>query len=232
MRQPTKLPLLPSFAIPHFPCWISPLRLPALRHVIRKCGSHPFPLLTERKHCNRGGRRWALLRRWLKITGIFKAAEESQGRQRLDSLPPGRSSLLPRNLFLSLLPRLTPFHFIQTPQNNHHPTHTIKDTAWWKHTAGWWHPCPALSAWLGFSKQTAPADSEQHIHMHPTTRPTCQTSPSCCCCFPYRRCQENSHRLFCHDLNPFLSLLWFMYRFDDLLAGECQNDRYDCTACA
>ncbi|KAI9524672.1 hypothetical protein NQZ68_016681 [Dissostichus eleginoides] len=46
--------------------------------------SSPLPLLV--------GRRWALLRRWLKITGIFKAAEESQGRQRLDSLPPGRSS--------------------------------------------------------------------------------------------------------------------------------------------
>lgn len=60
-----------------------------------------FPLLTERKYCNRRGRRWALLRRWLKITGIFKAAEESQGRQRLDSLPPGRSSLLPLSLFLA-----------------------------------------------------------------------------------------------------------------------------------
>lgn len=96
VRQPTKLPLLLlSFALPNFPSCVSLLRLPELRHMTRKCGSPPFPLLTERKYCNRGGRRWALLRRRLKITGIFKAAEESQGRQRLDSLPPGRSSLFP-----------------------------------------------------------------------------------------------------------------------------------------
>lgn len=128
MRQPTELPLLPSFARPHFPCCMSLIRLPEPHHVTRKCGSPPFPLLTERKYCNRGGRRWALLRRWLKITGIFKAAEESQGRQRLDSLPPGRSSLLPLSLFLadfslSLLPLLNPFHFTQTLQHDHdhHP---------------------------------------------------------------------------------------------------------------
>lgn len=93
MRQPTKFPLLPSFFLPHFPCCKSLIQLPELHHVTRKHGSPPFPLLTERKYCNRGGRRWALLRSWLKITGIFKAAEESQGRQRLDSLSPGRSFL-------------------------------------------------------------------------------------------------------------------------------------------
>lgn len=37
----------------------------------------------------------ATLRRRLKITGIFKAVEESRDKQRLDSLPPGRSSFLP-----------------------------------------------------------------------------------------------------------------------------------------
>lgn len=113
MRQPTKLPLLPSFALPNSPSCMSLVCLTELYHVTRKCGSPPFPLLTERKYCNRRGRRWALLRRRLKITGIFKAAEESQGRQRLDSLPPGRSSLLPLRLFLadfsfSLLPLLKP----------------------------------------------------------------------------------------------------------------------------
>lgn len=120
MRQPTKLPLLPSVALPHFPRCMSLIRLPEMHHVTRKCGSPSFPLLSERKYCNRGGRRWALLRRRLKITGIFKAAEESQGRQRLDSLPPGRSSLLLLSLFLadfslSLLPPLNPFHFTQAP---------------------------------------------------------------------------------------------------------------------
>lgn len=105
MRQPTQLPLLPSFALPHLPPSLNLIQLPEC-HVTRKCGSPPFPLLTERKYCNRGGRRWALLRRWLKITGIFKAAEESQGRQRLDSLPPGRSSLLPRSLFSPTSPFL------------------------------------------------------------------------------------------------------------------------------
>lgn len=127
MRQPTQLPLLPSFALPHLPPSLNLIQLPE-RHVTRKCGSPPFPLLTERKYCNRGGRRWALLRCWLKITGIFKAAEESQGRQRLDSLPPGRSSLLPRSLFFadfsfSLLPLRNPFHLTQALRHDHdhHP---------------------------------------------------------------------------------------------------------------
>lgn len=164
--------------------------------MIRKCGSHPFPLLTERKHCNRGGRRWALLRRRLKITGIFKAAEESQGRQRLDSLPPDRSSLLPRKS-APPLPRLTPFHFyanpsmLPPPHEGHGPVRTHS----------WTERLSALRP--GFSKQTAPANSEQHVHMHPATRPTCQASPSCRCRFPYRGRRENSHRLFCHDLNQF-----------------------------
>lgn len=123
MRQPTQLPLLPSFAFPHLLPSLNLIQLPEC-HVTRKCGSPPFPLLTERKYCNRGGRRWALLRRWLKITGIFKAAEESQGRQRLDSLPPGRSSLLPRSLFsptspFSLLPLRNPFHLTQALRHDH-----------------------------------------------------------------------------------------------------------------
>lgn len=125
MRQPIKLPLLLSFALLHFPFCKSLIRLHELHHVTRKCGSPPFPLLTERKYCSRGGRRWALLRRRLKITGIFKAAEESQGRQRLDSLPPGRSSLLPRTLFLadfsfSLLPFLN-LHFALQHDHDHQP---------------------------------------------------------------------------------------------------------------
>lgn len=58
----------------------------------------------------------SLLRRWLKITCIFKAAEESQDRQRLDSLPPGRSSLSPPSpslmTFATLRPPLKPFHLV------------------------------------------------------------------------------------------------------------------------
>lgn len=80
---------------PLSPSSVGLILLPVLYHVTRKCGSPSFPLLAERKYCNRGGCRWALLRRGLKITGIFKAAEESQDRQRPDSLPPGWSSLLP-----------------------------------------------------------------------------------------------------------------------------------------
>lgn len=103
IRQPAKLSLLPAFSLPHFPGCMSELlrSLYEMHHVTRKRGSPPFPLLTERKYCNRGGRRWALLRSRLKITGIFKSAEESQGRQRLDSLPPGRSSLLLLSQFLA-----------------------------------------------------------------------------------------------------------------------------------
>lgn len=104
---PRRLALLSS---PHS---LFPSSLIWLHHVTRKSGSSPFPLLTERKYCKRGGRRWAVLRRWLKITGIFKAAEETQGRQRLDSLPPGRSSLLPP----APLPPLNHFYF----RHDHRP---------------------------------------------------------------------------------------------------------------
>lgn len=55
--------------------------------------SFSLPLALQKGNSPReGGGRWALLRCWLKITGIFKAAEESQGKQKLDSLPPGWSS--------------------------------------------------------------------------------------------------------------------------------------------
>lgn len=125
----------------------------------RKHGSPPFPLLTEGKYCNRGGRRWALLRSWLKITGIFKAAEESQGRQRLDSLSPGRSSLFLLSRFLagfspSPLPLLIPFHFTQALQHDHdhhpvgYPNHIslhqggrrpLNYMKWQKLNIGWLH---------------------------------------------------------------------------------------------
>lgn len=142
MRHPTKFPLLPSFALPHFPCSMSLIRLPHLHHVTRKCGSPPFPLLTERKYCNRGGRRWALLRRWLKITGIFKAAEESQGRQRLDSLPPGRSSLSPLSLFLA--------HFLPLSSSTSKPIslHTSPET--------WPRPPPYPKTTFSYTRENPP----------------------------------------------------------------------------
>lgn len=99
-RRPTKLPkTLPRSLLP-----ASPLSLgaaPQDQEAWLPSNTPPFPLppfsplLTERKYCNRGGRRSSLLRRRLKITGIFKAAVESRGRHRLDSLPAGRSSRFP-----------------------------------------------------------------------------------------------------------------------------------------
>lgn len=223
MRQLTEL----SLSSPHSLFPTSPLVsltwLPELHHVIRKSGSPPFPLLTERKYCNRGGRHWALLRRWLKITGIFKAAEESQGRQRLDSLPPGRSSLSLSVSFshgFSLSASSSkPISLYTRP-----PTHTsttfsyacgsppLNYMMWWILRVSWLHPSPALalsSQMLGpgLSKQTAPTDSDL-IHMHNITQQNCQPTPSVSIVALWKTKTE----LFCHKNGhlTFLSLWWFM----------------------
>lgn len=190
------------------------LLLPGLHHVTRKCGSPPLPLLTERQYCQRGGRRWALLRRWLKITGIFKAAEESQGRQRLDSLPPGRSSRLPLSLFLadfslSQLPLLRPFHSTQALQHDHdhhpipqphfpNPVEAHCKILWCAESSvlvgcfpAWPQLCPAIETWLGLSKQTAPPD---FIHMHTSIQQNCQPARSVSIVALWKTNTE----LFCH----------------------------------
>lgn len=67
-------------------------------HVTRKSGSSLYFPSWLRGNFVTEWAGAALLRRRLKITGIFKAAEESQDKQRLDSLPPDRSSFLPLGL--------------------------------------------------------------------------------------------------------------------------------------
>lgn len=167
-----ELPLLPLIHSSPLPLLLLLFRLPGLHHVTRKSGSLPLPLLTERKYCNRRGRRWALLRRRLKITGIFKAAEESQGRQRLDSLPPGRSSLSSLSASfshdfssLALPPCEFKFTFSTNPCLGHIFRRSRKPTAKvYEVMNAWLHPrplpqlCLAIKeAWLELSKQTAPA---------------------------------------------------------------------------
>lgn len=73
------------------------------RHVTRKRGSCPLPLLAEGEHCYRVGGAGQLLHTGLKITSIFKAEEESLQAQRRRRLPRDRSSrLLLPNSFPSL----------------------------------------------------------------------------------------------------------------------------------
>jgi len=167
----------PPFAFPNFPSCMSLIRLSGLHHVTRKRGSPPFPLLTERKYSNRGGRRWALLRRQLKITGIFKAAEESQGRQRLDSLSPGRSSLLLLSLILARFSLLLLLSVHQTcnmtttttPHLNHiflcqrKPTTDLNDVM--KLSVASPQLSAASEAWLGQSKQEAPLTQTSSIYI-------------------------------------------------------------------
>lgn len=182
-----ELPLLPLIHSSPLPLLLLLFRLPGLHHVTRKSGSLPLPLLTERKYCNRRGRRWALLRRRLKITGIFKAAEESQGRQRLDSLPPGRSSLSSLSAsfshdFSSLIlpPCEFKFTFFTNPCLGHifrrlrKPTAKVYEVmnAWFYHDASP-APAPALSSYkrgLAGIVQTNGPRSDLH-HMHDITRP-------------------------------------------------------------
>lgn len=182
-----ELPLLPLIHSSPLPLLLLLFWLPGLRHVTRKSGSLPLPLLTERKYCNRRGRRWALLRRRLKITGIFKAAEESQGRQRLDSLPPGRSSLSSLSASfshdfssLALPPREFKFTFFTNLCLGHIFRRLRKPTAKVYEVMNAWFyddaspaPAPALSSYkrgLAGIVQTNSPRSDLH-HMHDITRP-------------------------------------------------------------
>lgn len=75
------------------------------RHVIRKHGSCPLPLLAEGEHCYGVGGAGPLLHAGLKITSIFKAEEESLQTQRRRRLPRDRSSRS-----LTLLPNAFPLY--------------------------------------------------------------------------------------------------------------------------